>query len=157
GLRGNDSTPVAAKGVRIPRANRLGEDGAGFGIMMQTVLPTFSLLIAAGALGIAEALVQKTVEHAVGVRYAHLPAPNALCDLPTIRAAIARMRIDADLGKALLQDALAALEQGRADAPLRVLEVKAAAAETAAGVADRAMRVCGGLAFRREVGVERLF
>jgi alkylation response protein AidB-like acyl-CoA dehydrogenase len=157
GLRGNDSTPVAAKGVRIPQTNRLGADGAGFGIMMQTVLPTFTLLTAAGSLGIAEALVQKTVEHAAGTRYAHLPEHNALCDLPTIRATIARMRIQVDMTKALWQDAFAAIEDARADAPLRVLEVKAAAAETAAAVADSAMRVCGGLAFRKEVGVERLF
>src|SRR5678816_4281364 len=39
GLRGNDSAPVSAHGVRIPLANRLGDDGAGFGIMMGTVLP----------------------------------------------------------------------------------------------------------------------
>jgi alkylation response protein AidB-like acyl-CoA dehydrogenase len=157
GLRGNDSTPVTAKGARIPAANRLGADGQGFGIMMQTTLPVFALLTAAGSLGIAESLVQKTADHASGARYAHLKEQNALCYLPTIRAQIARMRIQVDMGKALLQDACTALETGRADASLRVLEVKAAAAETAAAVGDAAMRVCGGLAFRKEVGVERLF
>ena len=40
---------------------------------------------------------------------------------------------------------------------LRVLEVKAAAGETATEVTDLAMRVCGGAAFRKEVGVERHF
>jgi alkylation response protein AidB-like acyl-CoA dehydrogenase len=40
---------------------------------------------------------------------------------------------------------------------LRVLEVKAAAGETATEVTDLAMRVCGGAAFRKEVGVERNF
>jgi alkylation response protein AidB-like acyl-CoA dehydrogenase len=40
---------------------------------------------------------------------------------------------------------------------LRVLESKLAAGETAAIVLDLAMRVCGGAAFRKEVGVERLF
>ena len=43
------------------------------------------------------------------------------------------------------------------DAMLRVLEVKAAAGEAATTVTDLAMRVCGGAAFRREVGVERNF
>jgi alkylation response protein AidB-like acyl-CoA dehydrogenase len=38
-----------------------------------------------------------------------------------------------------------------------VLEVKAAASEAAVAVTDLAMRVCGGAAFRREVGVERNF
>ena len=40
---------------------------------------------------------------------------------------------------------------------LRVLEVKAAAAETALEVVSLGMRVCGGAAYRREVGVERYF
>jgi alkylation response protein AidB-like acyl-CoA dehydrogenase len=157
GLRGNDSAPVAAAGVRVPAANRLGDDGAGFGIMMGTVLPTFALLNAAGSLGLAEAMVQKTAAHAGGARYAHIAQQNALADLPTIRAYVARMRIQVDMAKALWQDTLTALEQGRADAGLRVLETKAAAGETACAVADMAMRVCGGMAFRKEVGVERLF
>ena len=37
---------------------------------------------------------------------------------------------------------------------LRVLEVKAAAGEMATEVTDLAMRVCGGAAFRKDVGVE---
>ncbi len=157
GLRGNDSAPVRARGVKIPAAHRLGDDGAGFGIMMGTVLPTFSVLIASGALGLAESLVQKTAEHASGQKYAHLQAANALADLPTIRAYVARMRIQVDMAKALWNDAITALATGRADAGLRVLEVKAAAADTAAQVADTAMRVCGGMAFRKDVGVERMF
>jgi len=46
---------------------------------------------------------------------------------------------------------------GRPDAMLRVLEVKAAAGEAALAVTDTAMRMCGGAAFRKEVGIERLF
>jgi alkylation response protein AidB-like acyl-CoA dehydrogenase len=157
GLRGNDSTPVAAEGVRVPTSARLGDDGAGFPIMMQTVLPTFSVLIAAGSVGMMEAAVQKSAEHASGTRYAHLSEANALADLPTIRAYLARMRIESDMARALWQDAIAALEQSRPDAMLRVLEVKAACGEAACRVLDGAMRVCGGLAYRRDVGVERRF
>jgi alkylation response protein AidB-like acyl-CoA dehydrogenase len=40
---------------------------------------------------------------------------------------------------------------------LRVLECKAAATASALEVTDLAMRVCGGAAFRKEVGVERAF
>jgi alkylation response protein AidB-like acyl-CoA dehydrogenase len=157
GLRGNDSAPITADGVRIPVANRLGEDGAGFGIMMGIVLPTFAMLVAGGSLGLCEALVQKTAAHAGGTKYAHLPAQSALADLPTIRAYVARMRIQTDAAKALWQETFTAIENGAPDAGLRVLETKAAAAEAAGVVGDLAMRVCGGLAFRKEVGVERLF
>src|SRR5439155_13469909 len=73
------------------------------------------------------------------------------------RARVARMRIKTDVGRRLLLAALAALESGRADTMLRVLGVKAAAGEAATEVTDLAMRVCGGAAFRKEVGVERQF
>lgn len=156
GLRGNDSSPIKAVGVRIPVSNRLGADGEGFGIMMQTVLPLFCVLISAGSVGLMEAAVEKTAEHAGGMKYAHL-ANSPLSDLPTIRAYIARMRIQTDLARSLWLDTIAALESGRADAMLRVLEVKAATAESASEVLDTAMRVCGGQAFRKDVGVERRF
>ncbi len=67
------------------------------------------------------------------------------------------MQVKTDLARALLLDTCDALESGRADAMLRVLEVKAAAGESATEVTDLAMRVCGGAAFRQEVGVERNF
>ena len=38
GLRGNDSTPVKAEGVRVPASARLGADGGGFAVMMEVVL-----------------------------------------------------------------------------------------------------------------------
>src|SRR3954449_8772898 len=102
-----------------------------------------------------EAATQRTASHAAGTQFQH--AGSSIADLPTIRAYIARMRIKTDQSKALLIDTLAAIAGGRADATLRVLESKAAAGEAASEVADLAMRVCGGAAFRKEVGVERVF
>jgi alkylation response protein AidB-like acyl-CoA dehydrogenase len=67
------------------------------------------------------------------------------------------MRVQTDMVRGLLLDAVTAVRDGRADSGLRVLESKLAAGETAAIVLDLAMRVCGGAAFRKEVGVERLF
>jgi alkylation response protein AidB-like acyl-CoA dehydrogenase len=155
GLRGNDSTPVTAEDARIPASARLGDDGAGFGIMMGAVLPWFNVLSAAVSCGLMEAAVQKTAAHAGGTQFQH--AGTAIADLPTVRAFIARMRIATDQNKALLADTLAAMANGRPDATLRVLESKAAAGEAAGIVTDLAMRVCGGAAFRKEVGVERIF
>jgi alkylation response protein AidB-like acyl-CoA dehydrogenase len=155
GLRGNDSSPVTAEDVRIPASARLGDDGAGFGIMMGTVLPWFNVLSASVSCGLMEAAVQRTAAHAGGTKFEH--AGSAIADLPTVRAYIARMRIKTDQNKALLGDTLAAMGANRADTMLRVLESKAAAGEAAAEVTDLAMRVCGGAAFRKEVGVERIF
>lgn len=155
GLRGNDSSPVTAENVVVPESNRLGADGGGLQIMLDVVLPPFNAMSAAYCVGVMEAATARTVAHATNVRFQHVG--SAIADLPTVRAYIARMRVKTDMARTLLLDTLDALERGRADAMLRVLECKAAAGEMATEVLDLAMRVCGGAAFRKEVGVERLF
>jgi alkylation response protein AidB-like acyl-CoA dehydrogenase len=155
GLRGNDSCPVSANDVRVPRSAMMGDDGKGFDIMMGIVLPAFSILNAACSVGFMNAGTARTVAHAAQTK--HSDTGSALAELPTIRNYIARMQIKTDMASALLNDAIAAIETARPDASLRVLESKACAGETANEVLDLAMRVCGGAAFRKEVGVERYF
>ena len=155
GLRGNSSSPVTAEGVIIPSDSLLGSDGGGFDIMMGVTLPYFQLMSAGVSVGVMNAATNKTAQHVTGTKLEHLS--QSLADLPTVRAYLSRMRIKTDMARALLLDAIDALEQGREDAMLRILEVKAAAGEAATEVTDLAMRVCGGAAFRKEVGVERLF
>ncbi|WP_343632617.1 acyl-CoA dehydrogenase family protein [Roseateles sp.] len=155
GLRGNASTPITAAEVLIPADARLGEDGKGFETMMGVVLPWFSVLSAACSVGLMEGAIMRAAGHVGQTRLQHLE--SALADLPTIRAYLARGRIKTDMAGALLQDTIAAIGAGRPDTMLRVLEVKAAAGETALEVTDIAMRVCGGAAFRKEAGIERLF
>ncbi|HET9493155.1 MAG TPA: acyl-CoA dehydrogenase family protein [Chloroflexia bacterium] len=155
GMRGNSSSPVTADGVVVEKAMMLGPDGGGFDVMLGAVLPYFQVMNAACSLGIIESATAKTAAHVGGARLEHMG--SSLADLPTVRAYIARMRIKTDMVRALMLDTLDALETGRADAMLRVLEIKAAAGETATEVTDLAMRVCGGAAFRKEVGVERNF
>lgn len=155
GLRGNHSSPINAEAVVVPTENMLGADGDGFNVMMGIVLPYFQLMNAGFSLGTMEAATTKAIQHVTGTKLEHLG--QSLADLPTIRAYLSRMRIKTDMCRALLLDSLVALEEGREDAMLRVLEVKAAAGEASTEVTDLAMRVCGGAAFRKEVGVERNF
>lgn len=155
GMRGNASTAVTAENVSIPASNQLGEDGKGFDIMMGTVLPWFCVLNASCSVGNMEGSLVRALEHVSKTKHQHLG--TSLADLPTIRAYLARARIKTDMASSLLQDTIMAIGSGRADTMLRVLEIKAAASETALEVTDIAMRVCGGAAFRKEVGVERLF
>jgi len=155
GLRANRSSPMTAKAVSVARDAMLGPDGGGFDLMIGTVLPWFQVMSAAFSVGTAEAATAKAAAHAAGTRLEHLD--QSLADDAVVRGHIARMRITTDLAHALLLDALTALETGRSDATLRVLEIKAAASTAATDVTDLAMRVCGGAAFRKEVGVERNF
>ncbi|MGD9752633.1 MAG: acyl-CoA dehydrogenase family protein [Acidimicrobiia bacterium] len=102
-----------------------------------------------------DAGIAKTIAHVTSARLEHLG--QSLAEQPVTRQHIADMRNRADAADALVQDAIVALATGRADAPLRMLQSKAVAGETALGVLDLAMRVGGGAAFRKDIGIERHF
>lgn len=155
GLRGNGSTPVTASGTLVGSDAQLGPDGSGLDVALTVVLPWFLVLCAAFSLGLMEATMAETKHHMIATRLEHLD--QTLMHQPLARADLARMRIDTDAVRTLLSDTVSALESGREDAVLRVLESKAAAAEAAIRVTDLAMKVCGGAAFRKELGIERAF
>jgi alkylation response protein AidB-like acyl-CoA dehydrogenase len=155
GLRGNASSPVIADGVDIPLANRLGSDGAGLDLALTIVLPVFQVLNASCSLGLMDAAIAKTIAHLKAARLEHLD--QRLADQPVSRQHLARMKNMADSASALVQDAIAALASGREDAALRMLQTKVVAGETALAVLDLAMRLGGGAAFRKDIGIERHF
>ncbi|RKP47726.1 acyl-CoA dehydrogenase family protein [Pararobbsia silviterrae] len=155
GLRGNASAPLSADTVRVPAGTRLGADGSGFDIMTGDALPVFATLVASSSIGLMDSALERATAHITASRFAE--SGSTLADLPTIRAYLARARLRADQARALRDDTLAAMNASRADAMLRVLEVKAVAAEASLDVTDTAMRICGGAAFRKDVGIERLF
>ncbi len=153
GLRGNGSVPVTAEGVVVSSDAMLGADGAGLDVAMVTALPTFLVLSAAFSLGLMEAVTAEASAHLSTTRLEHLN--QTLVQQLSPRLDLARLRVTTDTVRAFLADTLSALATGRADAMLRVLEVKAVAGEAAARVTDTAMKVCGGAAFRKELGIER--
>ena len=155
GLRGNGSTPVTAEGAAVGEEAMLGADGAGLDLALSVVLPAFLVLSGAFSLGLMEAVTTDVGTHLSTSRLEHLD--ETLVQQPIIRSGYARMRLETDRTRAFLNDTLTALETGRDDATLRVLEVKAAAAEAAIEVTDLAMKLGGGAAFRKEVGIERRF
>lgn len=155
GLRGNASSPVVAEGVVVPATALLGGDGTGLDIALGTALPVFLVGNAAFSLGLMEAMVGEAATHLRSTRLEHLD--STLAEQPASRGEFARLRTRTDEVRAFLADTLAALASGRPDATLRVLQVKAVAAEAASEVADGVMRLCGGAAFRKDIGVERHF
>jgi isovaleryl-CoA dehydrogenase len=127
GLRGNASAPLTADGVLVPLSAMLGPDGGGLDLALASILPCFLICSAAMSAGLIRRLATETAGHLQRTRLAHL------------------------------SDAVSAVEDGRTDATVLVLEVKAAAGEAAAEAADLALRAGGGAAFRKESVVERLF
>ena len=156
GLRANASAPMMLEACAIPSDLQLTEDGAGFQAMMNVVLPLFNLGSAAVALGLCRAAVAATARHLNTARFEHL-GQSLGESLPTLRAQVAEMQIDTDGLAARIGDLIDHLEQPRDTTLLRVLETKAAAGDIAIKVTSTAMRVCGGAAFSKHAGVERLF
>jgi alkylation response protein AidB-like acyl-CoA dehydrogenase len=155
GLRGNASAPMTLDNVSVDADRALSADGKGLDMMLGIVLPLFQVGSAAVGIGIAEAAVQATIGHVTQARFEE--SDSSLADLPTIRAQIARMRIETDRARAHLGAVLDSLESPGPATQLMVLEAKASGTETAATVTEMAMRTCGGAAFGGAHGIERLF
>ena len=155
GLRGNASAPMSAASLQVPRTAMIGNDGAGLDLALAAVLPVFLIGTAAMSAGLMRRLADETAAHLRRTQLEHLG--QSLAQQVQPRAQLARLRIEADRAWSLIEDTVDAVEQGRPDAQLLVLEVKAAAGEAAADAADLALRAGGGAAFRKESAVERLF
>jgi alkylation response protein AidB-like acyl-CoA dehydrogenase len=156
GLRANASAPVTLEGVEVPDARRLTDEGAAFKAKLEVVLPLFNLGSAAVALGLCRGATRATVSHLKTAQFEHLGQTLGEA-LPTLRAQLATMQIATDQLAALIDDTVRALEEPGPATMLKVLEVKAAAGETAIEVTSLAMRTCGGAAFSKHTSVERFF
>jgi alkylation response protein AidB-like acyl-CoA dehydrogenase len=156
GLRANASAPIALEDCEVPYDFQLTDDGAGFNAMLSGILPLFSLGSAAVSLGLCRAAVAGTTAHLKSAKFEHL-GQSLGESLPTLRAQLATMQIDTDGLSARIDDFVDHLEKPRETTMLRVLEGKAAAGDVAISVTSTAMRVCGGAAFSKHLGLERLF
>jgi alkylation response protein AidB-like acyl-CoA dehydrogenase len=156
GLRANASAPMTLDDCEVPSELQLTDDGAGFKAMLEVVLPLFNLGAAAVALGLCRAAVAETAAHLKSARFEHL-GQSLGESLPTLRAQLATMQIDADGLSTRIDDLVDHLERPRDTTMLRVLECKAAAGDVAISVTSAAMRACGGAAFSKHLNVERLF
>lgn len=152
GMRANDSAPVDLA-VDVADSARLGDEKAGFGLMMEVVLPWFSLGNAAVTLGLARAAIERAIQHASGATLEHLG--SSLADLPTIRAYLAKAWADLVAHEAMLRETARSVEHPDDGTVLAVLATKAACNEAALRVTETALRVTGGAGFSKQVGIDR--
>jgi alkylation response protein AidB-like acyl-CoA dehydrogenase len=155
GMRANASAPMKLENSRVSPDSLLSPAGGGFNVMMSVVLPWFQLGTAAVANGIGRAALEAAAGHLNAARFEHLDVN--LASQPESRARLAGARIALDASRALTAEAARSVENPDEGTMLRVLEVKACASETALQVTDKAMRLCGGAGFSRQLPVERYF
>ena len=155
GLRGNDSAPVVIDNLRVEKDTLISPLGEGPKTLLEVVLPWFAMGTAAMANGLCRAAVSATAQHLQTTTFEHTGA--GLRDLPILRARLAQMSARTDQARALLGYTLSEVTSSSETAPLYVLESRLTSLEAAVEVTDLAMKACGGAAFSRHLGIERLF
>jgi acyl-CoA dehydrogenase len=152
GQRATDTSAFALQDVRVPGANRIGEEGDGFKIAMATLDATRPGT-AIGAVGVAQAAYEHAVEYA---------KERVTFDVPIamhqgVNFMIADMATDIEAARLLCWQAGWMLDNGYGrKATLYSSFAKRFAADTAMKVTTDAVQVFGGYGYMKEFPVEKL-
>ena len=150
GIRGSDTHSIMFQDVKVPKANRVGEDGFGFRFAMKT-LAGGRIGIASQALGIASGAYELSLKYskerkAFGTEIMnHQAIAFKLADMAT--------RIEAS--RLLCLKAAWEKDNGM-DYTLSSSMAKVFASETAMWTATEAVQIHGGYGFVKEYHVERM-
>ncbi len=150
GIRGSDTHSLMFTDVKVPKENRIGDDGFGFKFAM-TTLNGGRIGIAAQALGIASgayelALAYSQERKAFGKKIAHHQA---------IQFKLADMATEIEAARMLCLKAAFLKDQGKDFAQAGSM-AKLYASEVAMKVTVEAVQVHGGYGYVKEYHVERL-
>lgn len=150
GIRGSDTHSVMFQDVKVPKANRIGEEGFGFKFAMKT-LAGGRIGIASQALGIASGAYELALKYskqrkAFGKEIMHHQA---------IQFKLADMATQIEAARLLCLKA-AFLKDQHKDYALASSMAKLFASETAMWVSVEAVQIHGGYGYVKEYHVERL-
>jgi len=152
GQRATDTSAFALQDVRVPAANRIGEEGDGFKIAMAT-LDFTRPGTAIGAVGVAQA----AYEHSVAYAKERVTFDVPIAMHQGVNFMIADMATEIEAARLLCWQAAWMLDQGYGrKATLYSSFAKRFAADTAMKVATDAVQVFGGYGYIKEYPVEKL-
>jgi alkylation response protein AidB-like acyl-CoA dehydrogenase len=151
GIRGSPTAELAFDGVRVPVTNRLGEEGQGFAIAMQT-FERSRPGIAAQAVGIAQGALEVATRYANERRQFGKP----IGELQMIQAMLADMDAQTEAARQLLYTACQEIDAGSPDAARWAAIAKLVGGDTAMRVTTDAVQVLGGYGYVDEYPVERM-
>lgn len=151
GLRGSETNQLVFDEMRVPAANRLGQEGMGFVYAMQS-LDNGRLGISAQSIGIARA----ALEHAVRYAAERKQFGKAIKEFQAVQFKLADMATRVAASRALLYAAASAKDRGQAITQFGSMS-KLMASETAMWVTTEAIQIFGGYGYVKEYPVERLF
>src|SRR5262245_32869136 len=150
GIRGSDTHSILFNDVKVPKANRIGEDGFGFKFAMKT-LSGGRIGIATQALGIASGAYELSVAYAKERSAFGKP----ISQHQAIAFKIADMATDIEAARLLVYRAAVMKDQGMDYAQAAAM-AKVFASEVAMRHTIEAVQIHGGYGFVKEYHVERL-
>ncbi|MDW8236406.1 MAG: acyl-CoA dehydrogenase family protein, partial [Bacteroidia bacterium] len=151
GIRGSDTHTMIFNDVKVPVANRLGEEGMGFKIAMKT-LDGGRIGIAAQALGIASGAYELALQYSTQRKAFGVPIGKH----QAIAFKLAQMATQVEAARLLCLRAADAKDRGKPYG-LAASLAKLYASRTAMWVTTEAIQIHGGYGYVKEYHVERLF
>jgi len=152
GMRGSVNSELLFDDMRVPAANLIGEEGSGFGNLLQT-LSMNRLFCAAQAVGIARG----ALDHAVSFARERVQFGKPIAYLGPIQFMIADMATAVEAARLLTRQA--AVEFDRGDTKAGALHggmAKVLASDSAMRVTTDAVQVMGGYGYMKDYPVERM-
>jgi alkylation response protein AidB-like acyl-CoA dehydrogenase len=150
GIRGSDTHSLMFTDVKVPKENRIGEDGFGFKFAMKT-LSGGRIGIAAQALGIAAGALELATKYAQERK----SFGKAIADHQAIAFKLADMATRIEAARLLVYKSAWLKDQGLPFDKESAM-AKLYASETAMWVTTQAVQIHGGYGYVKEYHVERL-
>jgi alkylation response protein AidB-like acyl-CoA dehydrogenase len=150
GIRGSDTTSLMFTDVKVPKENRIGEDGFGFKFAM-TTLEGGRIGIASQALGIASGAYELALAYAKERK----AFGKTIADLQATQFKLADMATEIEAARLLCLKAAWLKDNGKPYAQASSM-AKLYASEVAMRVTVEAVQIHGGYGFVKEYHVERL-
>lgn len=150
GIRASDTHSIMFNDVKVPKANRIGEDGFGFKFAMKT-LDGGRIGIASQALGIASGAYELAVAYSKERKAFGKP----ICKHQAIQFKLADMATEIEAARLLCFRAAALKDAGQNYGQAAAM-AKVFSSETAMKTTVEAVQVHGGYGFVKEYHVERL-
>jgi alkylation response protein AidB-like acyl-CoA dehydrogenase len=151
GIRGSPTAELTFDDVRVPAANRIGEEGEGFKIAMES-LDRSRLGIAAQAVGIAQGALDASVSYAADRKQ----FGQRVADFQGVQFMLADMASQTEAARQLTYAAAARADAKAPDLPYWASSAKLIAGDTAMRVTTDAVQVLGGYGYITEYPVERM-
>ncbi len=152
GWHSQPTAQVNFDAVRVPVANRVGDEGQGFAIAM-TGLDGGRLNIGACSLGGA----QRALDEAVAYTRGRTQFGKAIADFQATQFKLADMETELQAARMLLYAAAARVQDNAPDKTRFAAMAKRLATDTGMAVVDRALQLHGGYGYLMDYPVERLF